>query len=397
MKTNDIKLDEYAAFREEVRAFFATHLDDRLIQCAKRASGIMGDFTQTMRWQKILHEKGWAAPAWPAEYGGTGWNDMQRYIYASEYARAHAPRLAPLSLGMIGPTLIVCGTQAQKDYYLPRILSGEDFWCQGYSEPAAGSDLASLQMRAVKDGDDYILNGSKIWTSYAQHATMMFCLVRTDMDAKPQRGISFLLVDMRAPGIEIAPIITLAGDHEVNQVFFNDVRVPVENLVGAENDGWTVAKTLLVFERGGNNAARLGLKLDELAPLIEAQNDPSLTLRLNELSLKVQAIEMSELRMQAALAAGEDAGAASSQSKILGTETTQAIDMLTVEAVGQYGLPFLPHLREMSANDTPPGPAAFMPHTLMGVADYLNNRAASIYGGSNEVQRNIIAKHVLGL
>lgn len=379
------------AFRKDVRDFLNTHLDAELIEAGQKTSGISSAHGPLMRWHKILYEKGWVAPGWPVEFGGTGWSDMQRYIWQSECARAHAPKLYPMGLGMIGPTLTVCGTKQQQEEYLPKLLSGEHVWCQGYSEPGSGSDLASLQCAAVRDGADYIINGSKIWTSYAQHATHIFCLVRTDKEVKPQTGISFLLIDMASPGIEVAPIITLAGDHEVNQVFFENVRVPVANLVGAENDGWTVAKTLLTFERSSAYAARLKLMLGNLQPLLG--DDEALHKDFADLAIRVEAIEMSEFRVQAALAAGTPTPSGSSQLKIMGTEAQQAIDALAMRALGPQAAIWQPELREMGANETPVGPAA----TQGIIADYMNNRAASIYGGSNEVQRNILAKMALGL
>ena len=383
-------------FRSDVRQFLDDHLDADLRRAGELASGICGDHEQTMRWHKILHDKGWVAPNWPVTFGGTGWSDMQRYIWINECARANAPRLYPMGLGMIGPTLTVCGTKQQQEKYLPRLLSGEDIWCQGYSEPGSGSDLASLQCQAVRDGDDYVINGSKIWTSYAQHATHIFCLVRTQKTGKPQQGISFLLIEMDTPGISVAPIITLAGDHEVNQVFFDNVRVPVEQIVVEENDGWTVAKTLLTFERSAAYAARLGTRLTQLKQLIDdidPDQSEAMQRRFGEISVRVQAIEMTEFRVQAALAAGQSPGAASSQLKVMGTEVQQAIDELAIEALGIYAAPWQPHLREMGNNQKPAGPEA----TMKFMPDYLNNRAATIYGGSSEVQRNILAKLALGL
>ena len=384
---------EDLAFQQEVETFLETHLDDELRRAGQMASGICGEHEPTMRWHRILNEKGWAAPRWPVEVGGTGWTDMQHYIWASACARYHAPRLYPMGVGMIGPTLAVCGTQEQKDYYLPKLLSGEHIWCQGYSEPGSGSDLASLQCKAERDGDDYIINGTKIWTSYAQHANHIFCLVRTDAGGKPQQGISFLLIDMSTPGVSVNPIITISGDHELNQVFFDNVRVPVGNLVGAENDGWTVAKTLLTFERSGAYAARLQARLSEMRPLVMQSQETALINRFNELLIRVQGLEMSEFRIQSTLAAGQSPGAASSRMKIMATETQQAIDEVMLEALGHYGVPWQPQARELGHNSEPIGPDA-APKLQ---ADYLNNRAATIYGGSNEVQRNILAKAELGL
>ena len=242
---------EDQAFREEVQDFLSDNLTLELRQAGQRTMGICSPHEASQAWQKILYARGWAAPSWPVEYGGTGWTPMQRHIFATECHLADAPMLAPMGLEMVAPAIMGHGNEAQKAYYLPRILAAEDSWCQGYSEPGSGSDLASLQCRADKDGDDYIINGTKIWTTHAQYASRMFCLVRTSSDGKPQAGISFVLIDMDTPGITVEPIITMAGNHEVNQVFLDNVRVPQKNCVGAENEGWTVAKYLLEFERGG--------------------------------------------------------------------------------------------------------------------------------------------------
>lgn len=384
---------EDLAFQAEVENFLETHLDAELRRAGALASGICGEHEPTMRWHRILHEQGWVAPHWPVEFGGTGWTDMQRYIWSSACARANAPRLYPLGLNMIGPTLAVCGTSEQQQHYLPKLLSGEHVWCQGYSEPGSGSDLASLQCRAERDGDDYIINGTKIWTSYAHHANHIFCLVRTNAEGKPQQGISFLLIDMTAPGITVQPIITLAGDHEVNQVFFDNVRVPVGNLVGEENQGWTVAKTLLTFERSSAYAGRLTTKLGELKPLVVEADEPALMTRFNELVVRVKAIEMSEFRVQGALAAGQSPGTASSRLKIIATEAQQEMDEVTMAALGYHALPWQLEARELGSNVKPIG----HDKAPVAVADFLNNRAATIYGGSSEVQRNILAKAELGL
>ena len=244
-------------FRDEVRAFLRDNLTPELVAAGTKATSVFVEPEYTLAWQKKLHAKGWVAPSWPKEFGGPGWSEMQRYIFASECAIAGAPPLAPMGLGMVGPCIIGYGTPEQKAFYLPRLLAGEDYWCQGYSEPQSGSDLASLSLKAVRDGDSYILNGSKIWTTHAHHANRMFCLVRTDSEGKPQQGITFLLLEMDVPGITVDPIITLAGEHELNQVFFDNVRVPVSGRLGEENDGWTVAKYLLEFERSGGSSAGL--------------------------------------------------------------------------------------------------------------------------------------------
>jgi acyl-CoA dehydrogenase len=384
---------EDEAFRQEVRAFLDDKLDAELREAGQKTSGISSAHAPLMRWHKILHEKGWIAPGWPQEFGGTGWSDMQRYIWQSECARANTPKLYPMGLGMIGPTLIACGTKQQQEAYLPKLLSGAHIWCQGYSEPGSGSDLASLQCAAQRDGDDYIINGSKIWTSYAQHANHIFCLVRTDKSIKPQAGITFLLIEMDSPGISVEPIITLAQDHEVNQVFFDNVRVPVANRVGAENDGWTVAKTLLTFERSSAYAARLKLMLGNLEGLVADSGDAALAKRHAALAIRVAAVEMTEFRVQAALADGRPNSSGSSQLKIMGTEAQQDIDRLAVDALGARAAVWQPERRDMGANVEAIGPE----ETQIILADFLNNRAASIYGGSNEVQRNILAKMALGL
>lgn len=382
------------AFRDEVRAFLDEHLTPELREAGVRQTSVFVEPRYSLAWQKILHAKGWAAPSWPKEYGGPGWSETQRAIFAAECVRAGAPSLSPMGLRMVGPCIMRYGTPEQKAFYLPRILSGEDYWCQGYSEPGSGSDLASLQLRAVSHGDHYVLNGSKIWTTHAHHANRMFCLVRTSTEGKPQQGITFLLLDMTTPGIRVDPIITLAGEHEVNQVFFDEVRAPKSGRLGEENQGWTVAKYLLEFERGGGSAPGLKVQLERLrqaaGPLLD---DPHYRRRLAEMEIAVEAIDISELRVLSALAGGRNPGPASSMLKAQGTEAVQAIDTLAVEAAGAYAAVNQPAAREPGSNVEPVGPD----HSLTAMPRYLNNRAASIYGGSNEIQRDIIARLVLGL
>jgi acyl-CoA dehydrogenase len=386
---------EDRAFRDEVRAFLADNLTPELQAAGRLTTSVFCDPKHTLPWQRILNARGWAAPSWPKEYGGPGWTEMQRYIFAAECARAGAPPLAPMGLRMVGPVIMGFGTPEQKAHYLPRILSGEDYWCQGYSEPGAGSDLASLQLRAESDGEDYILSGSKIWTTHAQWANRMFCLVRTSNQGKPQAGITFLLLDMQSPGISVKPIITLAGEHEVNQVFFDAVRVPKANRIGEENQGWTVAKHLLEFERGGGSAPGLHLALERARTIANAEgaDSPHYRRRLAEAEIATLAIDISERRVLSALASGKNPGPASSMLKINGTEAMQRIDELTIEAAGAYAEVDQPHAREPGSNVEPVGPA----YSLTAMPRYLNNRAASIYGGSNEIQRDIIARLVLGL
>ena len=390
------------AFQAEVRDFIAVNLTPELRQAGRRTTSVFSEKVYSLAWQRILHSRGWVAPGWPTEYGGPGWGDMRRYIFAAECARAGAPSLSPMGLRMVGPVIMGFGTPEQKAFFLPRILAGEDYWCQGYSEPGAGSDLAALQLSAVRDGDDYVLSGSKIWTTHAHFANRMFCLVRTQRDGKPQQGITFLLLEMDSPGISVRPIITLAGDHEVNQVFFDNVRVPASGRLGEENSGWTVAKYLLEFERGGGSAPGLRVALDRLRTLAGAEqadaggpliDDDAFRQKLAAAAIALDAIEMTEHRVLAALASGQAPGPASSMLKVQGTELMQRLDEIGVEALGAYAWVDQPEARAPGANVGYVGPE----HGLVTTARYLNNRAASIYGGSNEVQRNIMARLVLGL
>jgi len=390
------------SFRQEVRAFLDAELTDELREAGRLDTSVFTDKEWNLAWHKILHAKGWVAPGWPKEYGGTGWTEMQRYIFAAECARAGTPNLSPMGLRMCGPMLMGYGTQEQKDFYLPRILSGEDYWCQGYSEPGSGSDLASLQCKAVSDGDDYVINGTKIWTTHAHFANRMFCLVRTDGSGKPQTGITFVLIDMDTPGIKVEPIITMAGEHEVNQVFFDDVRVPKINRVGEEDDGWTVAKYLLEFERGGAFAAGLRVGVERLKALAANEatgeghalgDDDTFTAKIADFEIALDAQEMTEHRVMSALSNGQNPGPASSMLKVTGTQMKQRLDMLAVEAIGTYAMPLQPEARKPGSNVEPVGPA----DAMVVVPSMLNNRAASIYGGSNEIQRGIMAKLVLGL
>lgn len=388
--------NEEVAFRDEVRAFLDASLSPELREVGRRATSVFTDKQHSLPWQKILHAKGWAAPSWPVEYGGPGWGVMQRHIFAAECARAGAPGLAPMGLRMVGPVIMGFGTPEQKAQYLPRILSGEDYWCQGYSEPQAGSDLAALALWAVRDGDDYVLSGSKLWTTHAHWANRMFCLVRTDATGKPQAGITFLLLDMNTPGIRVRPIITLAGEHEVNEVFFDQVRVPVSERVGEENKGWTVAKYLLEFERGGSSAPGLQVMLDRVRDVAwEAGllTEAAFRSKLMAAEIAVTAIEIAEQRTLAALASGANPGPASSMLKAQGAEALQMVDELMLETAGAYAAADQPGARQPGSNVAPIGPDA----ALTAMPRYLNDRAATIYGGSNEIQRDIIARLVLGL
>ncbi len=384
------------AFRAEVRSWLAENLPPELRQAHNRATSVFVEKEFNLAWQAILLRKGWVAPHWPVELGGTGWNEAQRYIFASECARAGAPSLAPMGLKMVAPVIMKYGSEAQKEYYLPKLLAGEHYWCQGYSEPQAGSDLAALQLRADSDGDDYVLNGSKIWTTHAHVANHMFCLVRTNRDGRPQEGITFLLLEMDTPGLTVKPIISIAGDHDFNQVFFDNVRVPKANRLGDEGKGWTVAKTLLEYERAAAYAAGLIEALAEVraaAKEAEMLDDPAIRRRFAELDSQVRTIHAVEDMVLAAIGEGRDPGPASSMLKVQGTECQQKIQELAVDVAGIYAAPYQYEARQAGSNEGYVGPES----ALTATARYFNGRAASIYGGSNEIQRNIMAKLVLGL
>ncbi|WP_223595626.1 acyl-CoA dehydrogenase family protein [Pseudomonas sp. A-R-19] len=387
------------AFRQEVRAFLRNNLPKELserIILGKRLSK-----EHQVQWMQILDRQGWLAPGWPVEFGGTGWSAVQKHIFDEECFAAGAPKVVSFGLKMVAPVIIKFGTAEQKAHFLPRILSCADWWCQGYSEPGAGSDLSSLKTRAVRDGDHYVVNGQKTWTTLAHFADWMFCLVRTDPEARQQRGISFLLIDMKTPGITVRPIITLDGEHEVNEVFFDNVRVPVANLVGQENEGWTCAKYLLTHERtsiGGiaqNKALLTRLKriasqeVRDGRPLIE---DPLFRAQIAEVEMQLMAAEMSNLRTLAATQNGDVPGAESSFLKIKGTEVRQAITYLISKAVGPYALPFIED--ELGYGSEP---LLYTDYSSAATYQYLDARKASIYGGANEIQKNIIAKMILEL
>ncbi len=389
---------EELAFREEVRTFLREKLPKDIHARWLESGKIFPDRDDAVRWQKILHEKGWIAPNWPVEHGGPGWTATQKYIFALETASYGAPPVIPLGLGMVAPVIMKYGTDAQKAHFLPRILATDDYWCQGYSEPGSGSDLASLKTRAQKDGDDYVVNGSKIWTTHAQFADWMFCLVRTSDEPKRQMGITFLLIPMTTPGIEVRPIITLGGHHEVNQVFFDDVRVPQSNRVGPEGEGWTVAKYLLEFERGGNFASgRIALNMARLKRLAQTNGmaaEPDFRRKLAELEIKAETIAISELRMLSKLKTGDNPGVEASIIKLRGSEVNQDVTELAVEAAGLYALPFEQLEQAMGDNRA----AVAQTEAEAGVAPrYFNYRANTIFGGTSEVQRGILAKASLGL
>ena len=385
--------EEELAFRDEVRQLLRDELTPEIIAGNKNTTTALGNNDAAMAWQAILNRRGWAGVAWPKEFGGTGWSSNQRYIFNSECEKAGAPKLIPLGLRMLAPVLFKYGTKEQQDYYLPKMLSAEHYWCQGYSEPGSGSDLASLKTRAERDGDFYVVNGTKIWTTNAHHADHIFCLVKTNPDVKPQAGISFLLIEMDTPGISVEPIITMAGDHEVNQVFFDNVRVPISNIVGPENDGWKVAKYLLEFERGGSSVAtRLHVDMAELKMLLDrVEGEDALKGRAKEIGIKISALSQMETDMQSKIARGEKPGAGSSLMKIMASTLGQDISTIKMEAIGNYSLP---HNNLLLLNEEV---TIGEPEHQTVSAGYLNDRASTVFGGAREVQKNIIAKSVLGL
>jgi acyl-CoA dehydrogenase len=400
---------EDLAFRDEVRAWIKDAYSPELKAMMAQSKNGYLDKEGQITWQKKLYERGWAAPDWPVEHGGPGFTPNQRLIFQMETSAAGCPTVSPMGLKMVAPVIMAFGTPAQKEKFLPPILRSDVWWCQGYSEPGSGSDLASLQMKAVRDGDHYVLNGTKIWTTHAQWADWIFCLVRTSQEKKNQDGISFILVDMKTPGITVQALPTLdgprQGEQEINQVFFDNVRVPAENRIGDEGKGWTYAKYLLEFERG--NAYGPGLKhmlskVRRIASLeMDGQGrtllqDEDFRRRIAKLEVKVQALDMTERRVFAQAAAGQSIGASSSMLKCAGTDAQQAITELTLEAVGAYAQPFVQDTwaEIKGRSNTPrPGPDYAGPAAPV----YFNYRKASISAGSNEIQRNIMAKLVLGL
>jgi alkylation response protein AidB-like acyl-CoA dehydrogenase len=387
-------------FRSEVRTFLRDKLPETLSH--KVLSGVHLDREDYIFWQRTLHERGWGAPTWPVEFGGTGWTPVQQYIFEEECLATGTPRTMPFGLRMVASVIMAFGSRQQQQRFLPKILSAEEWWCQGYSEPGSGSDLVSLKTRAVREGDHYVVNGQKTWTSYAHFADWIFCLVRTDPTAKPHSGISFLLIDMKTPGVIVRPIATLDNDHHLNEVWFDDVKVPARNLIGEENRGWTYAKFLLGHERA--TIAGVGMAKRELArlkriaatehkhgrPLAE---DPLFAARIAELEIDLMALEITNLRVLCADNENNGHGPEASILKIKGTEIQQAISELLVEALGVYSLPFVLESEQDLAQDggiDRSGYAAI-------VGNYLGNRKLSIYGGSNEIQKNIISQRILGL
>ena len=387
---------EDVAFRDEVREFFDKEYDSEVSK--RQADNHSSDYKSSIvAWQKKLHAKGWIAPDSPVEYGGTGWSSTQKYIYETERGLAGIPDVIPFGLKMVAPVIYTFGTEEQKARFLPRILSSDDWWCQGYSEPGAGSDLAALTTSAEYAGDNYIVNGRKIWTTLAQFADWIFCLVRTSKGVRRQEGISFLLIDMKSPGITVKPIIAIDGQHSLNEVLFENVLVPTENLIGEQDKGWTYAKALLAHERTGMaEVADSKRMLDQLKlraaaevnsgkPMIE---DPVFQMRLSDIEMELMALEYTELRVFASMASGGMPGPESSLLKIKGTEISQSIHELQLQLASYYGGALQGELS-----------SEVLGHNFATEArgKYMYGRAATIYGGSNEVQRNVIAKAVLGL
>lgn len=372
-------------FRAEVRAFLDTTLTPAMRDLAANTSGVFSEPPAVLEWQRTLDDHGWLVPHWPADVGGLGWTPLQRFVFDQELARAGAPVLPGMGLKLVGPVIYTFGTAEQKARWLTPLRRGTEFWAQGFSEPGSGSDLASLRTRAVRDANgDYIVTGQKIWTTFAQHATHMFALVRTDPTVKPQRGISFLLIDMTSPGITVRPILSASGDHEVNEVFLDAVRVPAANLVGAEGQGWSIAKFLLENERGGStygpalvaDAARLRAAFEGLP----TASDPLLRDRLARIEHRARALELTELRIVAAMTAGEDPGPISLATKLIASEIRQALEQFGSEMLGLAGLALPDHGPERIA-----------------AARYLNSRAWSVFGGTSEIQLGLIARAALGL
>jgi alkylation response protein AidB-like acyl-CoA dehydrogenase len=386
---------EQIAFREEVRTWIQENMPAELKDKADNGGGHF-EHEEIMQWHRILYEKGWAAPHWPKEVGGTGWDTTQRHIFSEELVRANAPTLSPFGLTMVGPLIIQFGTDEQKQRFLPRILSGEEVWCQGYSEPNAGSDLASLRLKAEKDGDDYILNGQKTWTTYAQHADWIFVLARTSSEGKPQEGISFLLADIHnTPGIEVKPFLTTGGTPAFSETWFENARVPQSNRVGPENKGWTMAKALLGHERtaigGVAESSRWLTLIKRIAretPVGKGTlwDDETFQTRVARLQMRHRAIALANMRTLAAAQLGHAPGAESSILKLVGTELYQEVTELAMDALGHAAMGWFD------------SPTDAMPRYQQWIASQFNYlRACTIYGGSNEIQKNIIAKQILGM
>jgi alkylation response protein AidB-like acyl-CoA dehydrogenase len=402
----DIKFTaEEERFRDEVRAFIQAELPKDIrtkLELGRRLA--KGDM---VRWQKILYRKGWGAPGWPTQFGGTGWNIVQQHIFEEERAAACAPIQNPFSMKMLAPVMQTFGSAAQQQYFLPRILTGEDWWCQGYSEPGSGSDLASLRTSAVRQGDHYVVNGQKTWNTMGQFADWIFALVRTSTEGRPQQGISFLLIDMKSPGVTVRPIIMLDGEAEINDIFFDNVKVPVENLIGEENKGWTYAKFLLSHERSGNagiGACKHALKkLKEIAAEQPANGktlieDVRFRDRIAQVELELMALEITNLRVLSGYAKDDKAlGPEVSMLKIKGSEIIQTLAELKMHALGHDALPYVREALDIEWAGNRELQTHYADYAPPLSGNYFNQRKTSIYAGSNEIQRNIISQMILGL
>jgi len=389
------------SFRDQVRDFLDRNLSPDIRRAQDLTTTVFTEYDVVQAWHRILYRQGWVAPNWPREHGGTGWSVAERYIWQVESSRAGAPMVSPIGLAMVGPVLIQFGTPAQKDAFLPRILSGDDYWCQGFSEPGAGSDLASLRTKATLDGDDYVVDGSKIWTTHAHYANWMIALVRTDDSGRKQEGITCLLIDMKSPGISVRPILTIGGDHEVNQVFLDEVRVPLANRVGEAGQGWSVAKYLLEFERGVVASAKLRSALTHVVALAEGKagglppviDEPGIAARIAETGIDIDALEMLELKTNWALRTGQNPGAMASILKLRASQLQQAVSALELEVLGDRALRWEAHRPLYDLAAAPGGEDDIRP----AASRFLNNRANTIFGGASEIQKGIIAKAILGL
>lgn len=392
------------AFRKEVRAFLDENLSESLREGSRASPAVFVEPDITKEWQAILAKKGWLTYYWPKEYGGMGWTPTQRYIFEKELALCDAPFLPVMGIKLLGPIICKFGTQKQKQEILPRIISGEDYWCQGFSETGAGSDLAGLRTRAVKVDDKYVINGGKTWTTHAHHATHMFCLARTDPKSTRQSGISFLLIDLRQPGVDIRPIIGIAGDHEVNEVFFDNAETSVENIVGAEGQAWDIAKFLLENERRGScRAPKLLADIARIRALAEktrnghegfVSSDQDFMRALALIEIEALALEATEFRILADVSAGRSGGGKASVSKLIGSTLRQKVDSAALRLAGYAGLQ-LETQRPLYGNQAPL--AIQDKQSQLAAPTYLNSRAWTIFGGTNEIQRTIIAKTVLGV
>lgn len=399
----DLSIED-AKFRDEVREFLDQSLTEHIKQCSASSPGVFDEPEIALEWQKILHQKGWLVYYWPEEYGGLGWSPIRKYIFERECALAGTPALSPLGLKLLGPVICEFGTKEQKDRILPRIQTAEDYWCQGFSEPGSGSDLASLSTKAVIQDGKYVINGSKIWQTHAHHADKIFCLVRTSQEDRPQKGISFLMIDMEQPGVSVRPILSMSGEHEVNQVFFDNAEADLENLVGEEGQGWAIAKFLLENERGGTYFGPRALtNLEKIWAQAEKTPNGSAGMMSDDkdfqdawkrVKLVAQGLETTELRILSELADGNPPGPNTSIMKLIGSNLRQDMDKLALSLAGYHGLN-LETSRPLYGNSRPE--LVDDEFSQLAAPRYLNSRAWTIFGGSNEVQRTIIAKTVLGL